>query len=192
MKHKIYLQKLGVVDQFILVKLKKNLEWSFKRFGLEIKICSNDLPLFKFEYVSGKEQFDGELIIKRLTRQAERKKRFRLLGIMDHDIFLEFYKFNFGVAKLPERSNISFPKAALISIFRLKESNYDREENPALLEKRILTESIHELGHTFGLNHCDNDCVMQFSEYLNHVDKKSPKFCDKCLKRLEDNFLKMN
>ena len=180
MKQKIYLQKIGLVDKSILVKLKRNLEWSFKRFGVEFKICSNELALYKFEYVSGKKQFDGALILKRLMKQAKRKKYFRILGVIDQDIFFEFYNFNFGVGK---------PGGALISIFRLKEINYEREDNPALLEKRTLTESVHELGHTFGLDHCDSDCVMQFSDSLMQVDKKTPNFCDKCIGKLEDVFL---
>jgi len=192
MKHKIYLQKIGLVDKSILVKLKKNLEWSFKRFGIEFKICSNDLGLYKFEYVSGKKQFDAPLILKRLSKQAERKNYFRILGIIDQDIFSGFFEYNFGVAKLPKEFKTSIPKVALISIFRLKESNYDREENSALLEKRILTESIHELGHTFGLDHCENDCVMQFSESLMLVDKKTPNFCVKCMGILEEAFLNLD
>lgn len=192
MKHKIYLQKIGLLDKVVLVKLKRNLEWTFKKFRVEFKICSNDLPLYKFEYVSGKKQFDGRLILKRLMKQAERKKHFRILGVIDHDIYFELYNFNFGVARLPETFNIRLPRVALISIFRLKEILYGREENPALFEKRVLTESIHELGHTFGLDHCEYDCVMQFSDSLMQVDKKTPNFCDKCMKKLEEAFLRLD
>ncbi|MCJ7650607.1 MAG: archaemetzincin [Candidatus Lokiarchaeota archaeon] len=192
MKHKIYLQKIGLVDKSLLVKLKRNLEWSFKRFGVEFKICSNDLALYKFEYVSGKKQFDGALILKRLMKQAERKNHFRILGVIDQDIFFEFYNYNFGVAKFPEAFNTRLPRTALISIFRLKETNYEREDNPALLEKRTLTESVHELGHTFGLGHCDSYCVMQFSDSLMLVDKKTPNFCDKCMGKLDEVFLNLD
>ena len=192
MKQKIYLQKIGSVDKSILVKLKRNLEWSFKRFGVEFKISSKDLPLYKFEYVSGKKQFDGNLILKRLMKQAERKKHFRILGVLDHDIYFELYNFNFGVAKLPKALNMRLPRVALISIFRFKEQLYDREKNPALFEKRTLTEAIHELGHTFGLDHCENDCVMQFSDSLMLVDKKTPNFCDKCMKKLEEVFSRLS
>ncbi|MHA1669218.1 MAG: archaemetzincin [Promethearchaeota archaeon] len=192
MKQKIYLQKIGIVDKSILVKLKRNLEWYFKRFGVEFKISSKDLPLNKFEYVSGKRQFDGNLILKRLMKQAERKKYFRVLGVIDYDIYFELYNFNFGVAKLPKTLNMKLPRVALISIFRFKELLYDREENPALFEKRTLTEAMHELGHTFGLVHCENDCVMQFSDSLMQVDKKTPNFCDTCMRKLEATFLRLD
>lgn len=188
MKRKIFLQKIGIIEKSILVKLKRNLEWSFKRFGVEIKICSKELPLYKFEYVSGKRQFDGNLILKRLMKQAECKKHFRILGVIDHDIYFELYNFNFGVAKVPKPLDMGLPRVAMISIFRFKEHLYDREENPALFEKRTLTEAVHELGHTFGLDHCENDCVMQFSDSLMQVDKKTPNFCDKCIRKLEATF----
>jgi len=192
MKYKIYLQKIGLVNQSILVKLKRNLEWSFKRFGVEFKIYSNDLSLYKFEYISSRKQYDGTLILNRLMKQAERKNHFRILGVIDQDIFCEFYNYNFGVAKLPEVFDTSSPRVALISIFRLKETFYDREENPALFEKRTLTESIHELGHTFGLDHCDYDCVMQFSDSLMQVDKKTLNFCDKCIRKLDEAFIRVD
>ena len=184
MKHKIYLQILGLVNKSNVVELKKNLELTFKRFKIKFKICSNDLLLYQYEYDSAKDQFDGVLILQRLMKQAERKKHFRILGIIDRDIYFESYKFNFGVAKRP--------RVALISIYRLKEKLYGREKNPALFEKRILTESVHELGHTFGLDHCEYDCVMQFSDWITPVDKKPPNFCDKCMRKLEDVFLSLD
>jgi archaemetzincin len=70
-------------------------------------------------------------------------------------------------------------------VARLRESFYNRTENDAIFEKRILREAIHELGHTFGLYHCQNYCVMQFSNSLMEADKKSIKFCNNCSKRLE-------
>ena len=181
MKHKIYLQILGLVDKSIVVELKKNLELTFKRFKIKFKICSNDLLLYQYEYDSTKDQFDSKKLLERLLKQAERKKHFRILGIIDRDIYFESYNFNFGVAKRPS--------VALISIYRLKQELYGRKKNPALFEKRILTESVHELGHTFGLDHCENDCVMQFSDKITPVDKKPSIFCDRCMGKLDEVFL---
>ena len=53
------------------------------------------------------------------------------------------------------------------------------------VEERILKETIHELGHTFGLKHCHNNCVMRFSNSLADTDKKPVKFCASCLKQLK-------
>jgi len=184
MKHKIYLQLIGLVDKSIVVELKKNLELIFKKFKIKFKICSNNLLLYYDDYDSAKDQFNSKKLLKRLLKQAERKKHFRILGIIDRDIYLESYNYNFGVAKRP--------RVALISIYRLKQELYGRKKNPALFEKRMLTESVHELGHTFGLDHCENDCVMQFSDKITPVDKKPSNFCDKCMRKLDELFLNLD
>jgi len=77
---------------------------------------------------------------------------------------------------------------ALISITRLREDFYRRPDNPALVELRILKEAIHELGHTFGLKHCDNQCIMRFSNHLGETDDKPPNFCKTCSNQLKETF----
>jgi archaemetzincin len=58
-------------------------------------------------------------------------------------------------------------------------------ENKALLVQRIVKESIHELGHTFGLLHCSYPgCVLNASTYVEDIDQKSDTFCPQCQKQL--------
>ena len=46
---------------------------------------------------------------------------------------------------------------------------------------------VHELGHTFGLVHCDDGrCVMRRSTNLAGVDTKSAAFCPDCRVRLRE------
>jgi hypothetical protein len=46
----------------------------------------------------------------------------------------------------------------------------------------------HEMGHTFGLYHCDNkECIMYY-KYTHDVEK----FCDHCIERLLSNYPSLN
>jgi len=47
-----------------------------------------------------------------------------------------------------------------------------------LFARRAATEAVHELGHSYGLAHCDDrGCVMWFSNSLAETDRKGPRFC---------------
>nr|WP_243666411.1 matrixin family metalloprotease [Vulcanisaeta sp. JCM 16159] len=49
----------------------------------------------------------------------------------------------------------------------------------------MLKEVLHELGHSFGLDHCaDPRCVMYFSNTIEDTDRKGPGYCQRCMARL--------
>jgi archaemetzincin len=70
----------------------------------------------------------------------------------------------------------------------LNEEFYGLKEDRALFELRVLKEALHELGHTFGLLHCENNCVMIFSNSIEDTDNKPPQFCPRCSNYLERFF----
>jgi archaemetzincin len=73
-----------------------------------------------------------------------------------------------------------------VSTYRLDESIYGFPPNPRLTQERLLKESLHELGHTFGLIHCpDYLCVMHSSTSVEEIDVKTARFCLKCQGILE-------
>lgn len=185
MKRIIYLLKVGESNQSILSSLKKNLEIEFNEFNIHVKILQEGIKLRYSEYKLKKEQYKAPKILKRLIKKAKNNKFFRILGILEKDIYSKNYNFVFGVAK---RGSY----AALISTARLTENfyrdhgmMYRKWETKEEVEERILKEAIHELGHTFGLKHCYDKCVMRFSNSLADTDKKPAKFCASCLKRLK-------
>jgi archaemetzincin len=54
-----------------------------------------------------------------------------------------------------------------------------------LLEERIRKEALHELGHTFGLVHCQaQECVMRSSSSVEDIDLKGADFCAECAESL--------
>ena len=182
MKKIIYFLRIGDIDPGILIVLKKDLKWFFEKYGFKIVNIPNPIPLLKSEYDSYKRQYDALKIKKRLIKYVKIKDYNRVLGVLDVDIFSKYLNFVFGVADLPKNQNFG---SALISVTRLKESFYRRTENIALFELRIVKEAIHELGHTFGLEHCTNFCVMKFSNTLEDTDQKPPKFCEDCANKMD-------
>ncbi len=101
------------------------------------------------------------------------------VGLTDLDLFVSGLNFVFGLAHPGLRT-------AVVSLARLDESFYGRPPNVALLERRVLTEVVHEVGHILGLGHCRNPrCVMFFSNSLRDTDLKGPLFCDVCHAHLE-------
>ena len=184
----IYLQKIGPVDDSILYKLKKSLKWAFRNYDLNVQVLSYELPLLYKEYDQFKKQYNVDQILNRLKVYAESKKFFRILGVINQDIFSNLVDFRFGCAKYLEDSPYG---VALISTFRLEEKLYDRVENKPLFELRVLKEAMHELGHTFGLSlneHCKNYCVMNFSSTVSKIEEKPPFFCEKCAEEMESYF----
>jgi archaemetzincin len=96
----------------------------------------------------------------------------KILGIVDYDLYVPELNFVFGEASRT---------AAVISLTRLRQSFYKFSEDQELFRRRVLTEAVHELGHTFGLGHCGNPrCVMFFSNSLMDTDRKGSEFCQKC------------
>ncbi len=98
----------------------------------------------------------------------------RILGVTDLDLFIPILTYVFGEAQLDGH-------AAVISCHRLRNELYGLPADNKLLQSRLLKEAIHELGHTFGLVHCDEPtCVMRVSTYVEEIDFKSPDFCASC------------
>ena len=101
----------------------------------------------------------------------------KVLGITDRDLFIPILTYVFGEAQLGGR-------AALVSTARLVE---DVELlGPQLLVERLAKEAVHEVGHAYGLVHCDTErCVMGRSPAVREVDEKSSELCSECRAKLE-------
>ena len=57
-----------------------------------------------------------------------------------------------------------------------------------LLSRRLLKESVHELGHTFNLRHCqDYRCVMASSHAVEWIDLRESSLCQACRNELTSN-----
>jgi archaemetzincin len=68
--------------------------------------------------------------------------------------------------------------AAVVSLYRMK----GQKASASLIEERLRKTVLHELGHTFGLDHCANvKCVMQDGDGgITPTDRAEESFCDAC------------
>ena len=100
----------------------------------------------------------------------------KVLGVTDQDLFIPVLTYVFGEAQLGGR-------AAVCSTARLVEGV--ELAGPRLLVERLAKEAVHEVGHAFGLLHCDAAaCVMGRSAGVAGVDAKSHELCTECRRRL--------
>lgn len=99
----------------------------------------------------------------------------KALALTDADLFIPILTFVFGEARLGGR-------AAVVSSARLLG---DGVGAGLLVVARLAKEAAHELGHTFGLLHCERPrCVMTRSASLLDVDRKGAELCHDCQIRL--------
>ncbi|HUD67840.1 MAG TPA: archaemetzincin [Candidatus Sulfotelmatobacter sp.] len=67
---------------------------------------------------------------------------------------------------------------AIVSFHRLRQEFYGFDRDDALLSQRLLKESVHELGHTFHLHHCqDYRCAMASAHAMEWIDLRESAFC---------------
>jgi archaemetzincin len=144
-------------------------------FGRTISIVSSpERP--RHAYDPRRRQHASGTILRWLLEAGPRGGK--VLGVTDRDLFIPILTYVFGEAQLGGR-------AAIVSIARLVE---DVElVGPQLLVERLAKEAVHEVGHAFGLLHCDVErCVMGRSPAVREVDEKDADLCAECRARLHE------
>ncbi len=135
------------------------------------------VPEPTFAYHPERGQFHSSEILAWLEKRAE-PERWRTLAVTDADLYIPILTFVFGEARLG-------PGAAIVSTHRLRQEFYGLPPDPNLLLQRLVRESIHELGHTLGLRHCeDYGCAMAGSPGIEWIDLKGSTLCDFCKTRV--------
>ena len=170
---KISLKPIGNIDNDILEQLKERLN---QTFGCPVEITPEADSLDQ-AYDPKREQCLASVLLTRF-KTSDATKDEKVLGIVDADLYAPGLNFVFGQADTVEG-------AAIISLYRLRQEYYGLPPDEPLFLNRATKEAIHELGHTFGLEHCpDIRCIMHFSNSLADTDWKQAAFCSQCRPKL--------
>jgi len=176
-KMKVLLIPLSNFEKSIIDELITHL--SSYGFEVDILLERKFLPISAFNW--DRLQFDAEKILK-FFRNIYDFNYNSIIFIADIDGYVDNYNFIFG---------LSIERYAIVFTTRLREEFYNRKPNLLIFSERIIKEVTHELGHTLGLRHCNNNsCVMKFSNNIDEVDKKGKYFCEKCRYKINEKISK--
>jgi archaemetzincin len=124
-----------------------------------------------------RQQFHSTALLERLAADDGTVNGEVVVGITGVDLFIPILTFVFGEAQLGG-------SCAIVSYHRLSQEFYGLPPDPAIAGDRLVKEAIHEIGHTFGLTHCDDyECVMASSHAVEWLDVKTRSLCDACRTR---------
>lgn len=170
----VHLLPVGNIHQSLLENLRSDLARSL-RVECEIHPLRLDpSPCYHAE----RQQFHSSELLQRM-HQVVRARDWRLLAITDVDLYIPILKYVFGEAQMGG-------PCAIVSTFRLRQEFYGLEPDGGLLHERLLKESVHELGHTLDLRHCeDYRCAMASSHAVEWIDLRESHWCEACHQKAE-------
>lgn len=159
------------LDEDLMKDLKRHVQEVFPDLRVKAEL-QTAFPIPVGSLNSRRHQFLSRTFLDTLEYLLPRT--LRILGIVNVDLYASEFPYIFGYARLSGRE-------AIISLARLREEFYKKPESREILYRRARVEAIHELGHTFGLEHCyDPHCVMYLSHGIADTDRKSDRYCDQC------------
>jgi len=174
----ITLISFGYFEEELLEKVAFDVE---REFSIPVKTKQGHLDLSDF-YDSSRRQYDGNRLLHELDSRFSDETT-KTLGLFNVDLFIPILTYIFGQAFLHGKSGIA-------SGYRLSNERYGLKPDKQLFTERVKKEVIHELGHTFGLIHCQNPtCVMRSSTYVEDIDQKEQSLCSKCKEKLGEQMV---
>jgi len=176
MTTQILLQPLGHLPKNIMQHLQKTLAELFPNTTFDVP---DSIEIPKHCYNKSRNQYISPEIIYWIDQNCKQTHYHKILGVADVNAYTGRLNFVFGEAQFGRR-------ICVIYIARLKEVFAEGE---SLFLQRTVKEAVHELGHTFGLLHCQNTaCVMYFSNTLADTDQKAADLCGCCKLKVGRNF----
>ena len=165
----ISLMPVGAIDRALLEPLAASLT---RRLRVACSIQPDCLEA-DFAFNPLRRQYHSSEILKKLL-QRPAGETWKVLGVTEMDLYIPVLTFVFGEAQIADGG-------AVVSTHRLRQEFYGLPTDHEILQERLLKESLHELGHTYGLRHCpDYTCVMSASNGVERIDLKQADFCPTC------------
>lgn len=159
-KKMILVSSVGEIEAFLLEGIKEVLE---DRFNLTA-LVGEKIPIPEEAFSPERSQYLAPLFL-RSIKTLNAPKNLLLTHV---DLYSEGLNYIFGYA-IPEEG------LAIVSIARFKQKTIER----------TLKTAVHEVGHLYGLSHCDSRrCVMHFSFDASDTDYKDCDMCSQCKNRL--------
>lgn len=164
---------LNSVSQIELNFAEKTLR---EQFNVDVRIM-DECPLPRSYYNYEREQWDADKLLGLLFDMLPDDCS-RIVGVLDADMFGAGRTFVFGYAHLRDG-------VAVYSVARLREEWYGRASDLKLQQSRSFRCIVHEVGHTFGNPHCEENCVMHSVCQVDSLDALDTTYCDACKRRVK-------
>ena len=174
----------GKVWGLILKDLIVDIKEGFKRAQKDVSIDilterPYPIPRLAFDVDLGKYRVEGFFLkgfdIKTELERMHKISIDKVLILTDVDLCDPPHMNGFGYADTTHLF-------AIVSLYRL-----GKGANKFILKERLVKESLHELGHTYGLEHCSkSSCPMSVSASVFEIDAKTKEFCPRCVRTLSD------
>ena len=146
-------------------------------YGCDVTVHDSQ-PLPDGAFDPNRNQHRAEDLIELVSRVGSGDKN---IGVTAEDLYYRRRNYVFGLAYLDGSGSV-------VSTYRLQTSSdggFSNKSASDIVDDRIRKEVVHEIGHTYGLEHCNNNrCVMNFSRTVQKVDIKEENLCGSCQRRL--------
>lgn len=165
----LYIRPVGAVEDGLIQELRADLSGYL---GVRARIMP-PMPIPEGCFESARNQYYSTRVLREMVKEVP-KDAAKILGLIDKDLCIPILTFVFGEAQLGG-------VVSIVSLARLRQEFHGLAPDRGLLYERLFKESLHELGHTYGLVHCpDRSCVMYLSNTVLDVDRKRGAFCSHC------------
>ena len=171
-KHSIAILPFGNIDSTLIKELKNGLQ---KQLAVEFTVLNNtSIPVFAF-YKPRQRYIADSLLV--FLKQINKNKAEKIIGVTTKDISTRKGSIeNWGILGLGTCPG----QACVVSTFRAGRNKVVYKD----FLRRVITLSLHELGHTYGLEHCPVEtCLMKDAEGKMNLDD-GDSYCNNCKNHL--------